>query len=106
MTKPIDSHESHFKKRFKNPHDAFMNHEEATHLAKKHWKRNRNKYLRRQGKVMCSNPEWSEEEDDDVRDFSKEENQGQENEEIEEGCKGHRHARPDAEDENPGFRFA
>jgi hypothetical protein len=49
--KPKTPHESMLQLRFRSPHDVWMNHDEAVRIAKRRWKRNRSKYLRRLNKV-------------------------------------------------------
>lgn len=48
--KPHSPHESMLRLRFHHPHDVWMNHDEAVRIARRRWKRNRSKYLRREGR--------------------------------------------------------
>lgn len=48
--KPIDASESARRWRFASPHDTFVNHDQALRIARRRWKRNRSKHLRRTAK--------------------------------------------------------
>ena len=45
--KPRTPNESMLRFRFEHPHDVWMNHDAAVRIARRRWKRNRSKYLRR-----------------------------------------------------------
>ena len=45
--RPVTPHDSMLMLRHRHPHDTWTNHDEAVRIAKRRWKRNRSKYLRR-----------------------------------------------------------
>jgi hypothetical protein len=51
--RPRTAHESRMQMRFRFPHDTWMNHDEAVRIARRRWKKNRSRYLRRLNRVDC-----------------------------------------------------
>lgn len=45
--KPVDSNESELRMRFAHPHDTWNNKDQAVRIARRRWKKNTHRYVRR-----------------------------------------------------------